>query len=228
MLIIIDRRIPLLAKQTLSKYGEVIEFGTSGITYEAISCHPDIFFCQSAAGLIAAPNIPHEYISILNRQGISFSLGKLPVGNSYPDSARYNSVITEQFLIHNPDLTDPYIKESEPQLELIPVAQGYCRCNLIHLGDNRFITSDKGIEKSLHAKNLNVQYVSPDGILLSGFEHGFFGGCCGLWDHKLFLTGSLDQFPEGNEIRHFVEAASIEIIELYKGPLFDGGGIFFV
>jgi hypothetical protein len=228
MNIIIDKRVPQLAKQALSEYGELVEFGTSGITYEAISCHPDIFFCQAKDGLIVAPNIPQEYLSILTLKGIPFSLGQLPVGNRYPDSARFNAVVTDQFLIHNRDIVDPAITKSGVQLEFNNVSQGYCRCNLIHLGENRFITSDRGIEKSLHAKNARIQYVSPAGIILPGFEHGFFGGCCGLWDHKLLLIGRLDLYPEGNKIRPFVEAASIEIVELYEGPLFDGGGLFFV
>ena len=58
MLIIIDKRMPAEIRQQLKMYGDVLEIQTSGIVYPSISGHPDIFFCQTAAGLIAAPDLP--------------------------------------------------------------------------------------------------------------------------------------------------------------------------
>jgi hypothetical protein len=121
---------------------------------------------------------------------------------------------------------DPEIVEAAGNREIIHVKQGYTRCNLIPLGNNRFITSDKGIEKTLLQYGLEVLYVDPDGILLPGFNHGFIGGTCGVWQNKLFFIGSLKYFPEGQKIKDFV--TGMEIIELYDGSLFDGGSILFI
>ena len=235
MLIIIDKRLPIKVRQFLAKYGELIEFATSGITYEAISGHPDIFFCQTTAGLIVAPNTPGKYLSKLIAKKIPFTFGRLPVGNSYPESARYNAVVTDKYLIHNQAITDPSISALTTAsdnltftLSALTLNQGYTRCNLIALGESNFITSDKGIEKALQAKCLEVQFVSPVGILLPGYENGFFGGCCGIWDDKLFITGNLDHYSEGERVREIAAGSGMEIIELYDGPLFDGGGIFFI
>lgn len=57
MLIVIDKRIPEEAKKRLSGFGKIIEFETKGITYPAISGHPDIFMCQTTESLICAPNL---------------------------------------------------------------------------------------------------------------------------------------------------------------------------
>jgi hypothetical protein len=65
MLIIVDHKISQRAKEKLSQYGDLVELRTEGITYPAISGHPDIFFCQSADKLIVAPNLPEEYLAKL-------------------------------------------------------------------------------------------------------------------------------------------------------------------
>jgi hypothetical protein len=227
MLIIIDKRLPDEAKQTLACYGDVLEFATSGITYESISGHPDIFFCPTPEGLVVAPNTPSEYLEILTRNHISYFFGKNPVGKAYPASARYNAVVTGKYLIHNSAITDRALSDLNPSLEMINISQGYSRCNLLSLDGIHFITSDKGIEKALLEKGLDITYVSPSGIQLPGFEHGFLGGCCGIMDKKLFISGTLQYYPEGERIRAIARKAEMEIIELFEGPLFDAGSLLF-
>lgn len=244
MLIITNKRIPEEAKQTLAGYGEVLEFATHDITYDAISGHPDIFFCQTPSGLIVAPNTPAEFLRQLESRNIPYTPGEKPVGSKYPDTARYNAVVTNKYLIHNASVTDPSIINATltfipSPFSLLPspssllptpysIRQAYTRCNLIALGDDHFITSDRGIEKALKSCNLEVLYVSPRGIMLPGFPNGFFGGCCGVWEDKLFITGSLNHYAEGEKVRQFGQKAGFQVIELYNGPLFDGGGILFI
>jgi len=241
MLIIVDNKISPKAKEKLSKYGDLLELRTEGITYSAISGHPDIFFCQSADKLIVAPNLPKQYFDQLNNNGIDHIIGEFPVGNEYPASARYNAVATSNCLIHNFRYIDFMITRSLEELNPIHVDQGYCRCNLLPLKDDHFITSDAGIHKvlkRLHLRDsisetpsrrlhLNVLYVSPEGILLEGFPHGFYGGCCGMWEEKIFINGSLNLFPEGEKVRNYLRSLDYEIVELNKGPLVDVGSILF-
>jgi len=73
-----------------------------------------------------------------------------------------------------------------------------------------------------------VLYVSPESILLEGFPHGFFGGCCGVWEDKVFVNGSLSLHPDGEKIREFLVSLGYEIVELNEGPLTDVGSIFFI
>lgn len=232
MLIIVDQKISSGAKEKLSEYGELLEITTEGITYPAISGHPDIFFCQAANKLIAAPNLPEQYFEQLNKKGIDYITGEFPVGAEYPASARYNAVVTPNHLIHNFRHTDFMITRTLEDLNPIHVDQGYCRCNLLPLKDYHFITSDAGIFKVLKGlqpsgwspdgRNL---LVSPEGILLEGFPHGFFGGCCGVWEDKVFVNGSLRLYKEGDEVRKFLEKHGYEIIQLDNGPLIDVGSI---
>jgi len=220
--------MPETAKVKLAAYGEIEEFATGGITYEAISGHPDIFFCPTPAGLIIAPNLPDKYFKLLKKKHIQYSIGQLPVSFQYPDSARYNTLVTKKFIIQNPAISDKSIQNLNPNQEMIKVRQGYISCNLLALPNGSFITSDFGIEKSLRAKNIETLFVGPACIKLDGFEHGFFGGACGIYGNSLFLCGSLTYFKEPELIREFAEKAGVKIIELYDGPPVDIGTIMFL
>ena len=234
MLIIIDRKISAEAKKTLAAYGDLLELATEGITYAAISGHPDIFFCQSPDKLIVAPNLPKHYFDQLNSQRIDYITGEFPVGAEYPSSARYNAVATSNYLIHNFRHTDFMITRTLEELNPIHVDQGYCRCNLLPLKEDHFITSDAGIFKvlkGLHPDSQglhpNILFVSPDDFILEGFPHGFFGGCCGVLEDKVFVNGSLSFFPEGKKVRNYLGNLDYEIFELNGGQLEDCGSIMF-
>lgn len=248
MLIIADKKIAEEAKEKLSDHGDLMELETSGITYPAISGHPDIFFCQGPGKLVVAPNLPHRYFDQLTEHKIEFIIGEMPVGPEYPMSARYNAVATPKYLIHNFRHTDFMITRAFDDLEPVHVDQGYCRCNLLPLKDDCFITSDGGIEKvlmrwslggrRLHLTNRDSISISetpsqppgrhPSGIILEGFPHGFFAGCCGILDDKIFINGNLDFFHEGEKVRNFLAGLNYEIIELNNGPLVDVGCILFI
>jgi hypothetical protein len=228
MWIIIDKKMPSLAKQNLSKFGNLIELQTNNITYSAISGHPDIFFCNFDSCLFAAPNLPREYFNFFEKNSISFRSGKKMVESNYPGSARYNAVVTDDFLIHNIHVTDVVIKENVGNRLWVNVNQGYARCNLLALPGKRFITSDRGIERKLLDQQAHVLYVNPEGIVLEGFANGFFGGCCGIFQDTVFICGSLQYYREGEKVKKMINSCGLQIIELYDGPLTDTGSIVFV
>ncbi len=226
MVILANKNIPAQALQELSSYGELILLQTEKITYPAISGHPDIFFCPIDDILVIAPNLPKAYHIKLTMLNINFAAGDKAIGTKYPETAIYNCVVTDRFLIGNTKIIDKRIIEKANGKEIIHVNQGYTRCNLLALPDERFITSDRGIERLLNEKELDVLYVNPEGIQLHNFEHGFIGGTAGVFKNQICFLGSLDHFLEGEKIREFLSA--YEIIELYDGPLFDAGSILFI
>jgi hypothetical protein len=228
MLILLDRKMPVAAKKKLTAFGDIVEFASEGITYEAISGHPDIFFCPTPSGLLVAPNLPEKYFTILNHYKIHYRKGSLPVGQEYPETARFNSLVTEKYIIQNPACSTPEIQNLNKDLEIIQTKQGYVRCNLIALPNETFITSDRGIEKSLKPLNLEVLFVDPAYVQLEGFKQGFFGGACGLNENMLFICGSTKYFKEQAIIQSFAERAGVSIIELYDGPPVDVGTMLFL
>ncbi|MBI9072420.1 MAG: hypothetical protein JEY94_12540 [Melioribacteraceae bacterium] len=224
MLFIIDKKLPAEAKDNLKNFGVVIELETEGITDSYLSGHPDIFFCKTKNGLVAAPNLPQKYFDVLNEHKIEFTVGDKSVKKGYPDCAVYNAVATDDFLIHKTELTDNEIKNIYSSNNIVNVPQGFTRCNLIEIKPNVFITSDKSIYNSLK-KISDILYVNPESIILPDVKYGFFGGTCGMFDDKLFICGSLSKYADGAFVKEFVEKQNIEIIQLYEGQLFDGGSI---
>lgn len=227
MQIIVNRDIPEQALVNLRQLGEVIIISSDGITYPAISGHPDVFFCMVNNVIIAAPNVPKEILVQFRRNNIDFIEGTTIVGKSYPDTAHYNAVVTEKYLIHNLKITDSKIVEYCKGKIQIHVNQAYTRCNLLPLKNNSFITSDRGIYKILKGNNLDCLFIDPQPILLPGFNNGFFGGACGVVDNQIYIIGSLCKIKDGRKIHEFLTSRSYKITELYSGLLFDGGSIFF-
>ena len=228
MLIIGDARIPPQAIDYLSAYGKFIPFHAENLVYDAISGHPDLFFCKIDDRWVMAPNTPENYKKQLIKKEISFCEGENSVGEIYPQTACYNAVITEKYLIHNRKVTDPVIKQKAIGKTAIHVNQAYTRCSLLPLSQDRFITSDEGIYQTLLKAGVEIYYFSPKGILLPGFRNGFLGGCCGIVDNRVFIIGQLSFYPEGEKLRSVLQHCNYEIIELYDGPLFDGGSLLFL
>ena len=228
MLVFGDARLPETAKQKLRGVGTFVPFMTHHIVYDAISGHPDIFFCQQQDTLVVAPNLPEKYFERLHGLGIKVTVGQNQVGNKYPETAGYNAVVTDKFFVHNPEITDPVLRNTFSDKKKIAVKQGYVRCNLLSLREDIFLTSDRGIEKVLRKEGLETHYFSPQGILLPGFQHGFLGGCLGIWENKIFITGSLSHYPEGEKLNQLLRKWGYGTVELYDGPLVDGGGLFFI
>lgn len=226
-MIIVDRKIPEEAKINLRKCGLLMELETNGITYPAISGHPDIFFTQINDKLLIAPNLPDRYLRILERSKIKFETGENPVGKKYPETACYNAVVTSKHLIHNLKITDQGIAKLCNNKNNIHVNQGYTRCNLVFLDKHNAITSDASIAKTVIDHGINPLLVDPTKIDLPGFNNGFFGGCCGVFNKQLFVLGNLNKYPDGEKVRNFSEKINIPIIQLCNTPLFDGGGVFF-
>ena len=228
MKIIVSSQIPLKAKKKLAQFGEVLFLDKQAFLYDSIASHPDIYFCQIENQLVVAPNIPNEWETWLLKNEVSYQKGISNLQEKYPQTAHYNAVVTSEFLIHNLKVTDASILEISKIRNEIHVNQAYTRCNLVPLNKDHFITSDKGIEKRLKLHLKKVLYIDPFQIRLAGQKNGFFGGCCGIFEDKLFLSGNLSSLRESKELINFTSSLSIEIIELSNEPMMDIGSVLFL
>ena len=224
MLIIADKRIPEKAKEKLALMGDLCLFQSSNIVYETISYHPDIFIFQKENNLIIAPQTPEYILKKLKEHNIKFDFGESDLGNKYPLTAAYNIAYGDGLFIGNKKTTDSKIIELSKDNIWIQSPQSYARCNTIILDKNYIITS----EITVHKEVSESLYVDAKQVKLDGFAHGFFGGCAGVIENKLVLIGSLKYHSQKKEIEQYCNKANFEIIELYDGPLIDGGGILFL
>ncbi|MEG1910690.1 MAG: hypothetical protein RR190_06945 [Bacteroidales bacterium] len=228
----IDARLPLEISKKLAEYGNVYRFKSEGIVYGAIAGHPDIFMCKMPDTWIVAPNIPQNMLECFEKEQQAWCFGSQFIGTSYPKTVAYNVVVSKKYAIANFKHTDAILKNAlshDSERHCIHVKQGYARCNAIFVNEKAVLCSDKSIEKALQAQGLHVLYINPSPICLEGFEHGFIGGCCGVWQQTIFFTGSLSFLSKVDEValRHFLSVEKLDIVELGNHPLIDGGGILF-
>ncbi|MDY0076142.1 MAG: hypothetical protein RBR87_02615 [Bacteroidales bacterium] len=228
MLVIADGRMPDLAKKSLSQMAEPLWIAPQPNVYESIAAHPDIFFCSTKAGLVTAPKLPAHYLTRLQKNKCIIIKGSLSVGSKYPQTAIYNALATDNFLIHNLKYTAAEIKNQYAEEQLIHVNQAYTRCNIVVLTDHYFITSDVGVYTTLRDNSKEVFLIDPQQIMLPGHQHGFFGGCCGIFEKQLVICGHIDFLTEKNGLQAFAEKAGFSIKALYYGKLFDVGSLLFV
>jgi hypothetical protein len=226
MIIIASYNIPEEAKARLKSLGKLALLQPQTGVYKSIASHPDIFFCQGPDCLFVSPAIPEAVSGEL--QVFPLCKGTKPPDGVYPGSARYNAVMAHGMFIHKLNISDPALLQAAKDLEQIHVAQAYTRCNLLCLSNTHFITSDKGIEKTLLAHGKHVCYINPQQVSLSGHPHGFFGGACGLFGQTLYLCGSLSNLSEAEALINFLSDCGWALVELYQGPIIDVGSILFV
>lgn len=223
-MIFVDFRMGKTAMRRLEKEGELVLFKTENITYSAISAHPDIFMFKKDNILIFAPNLPDKYKEVLEKSQCSLIVGKNPVGKIYPESSYYNASCNSNLLITNIKNADPSILSLFSEEQIINTPQGYSRCNSLIMNENLVLSSDIALCK----KHASYLYIDPKEILLEGFEHGFFGGCCGIYQKKVYINGSLKHLKNNKDLYRILEKHQIEVIELSQEKLQDVGGIFFV
>ena len=227
MLAIANSIIPAEARQSLSYLADYVPFSTSGITFEPLSGHIDVFAYYAYDALVLAPNIPHSYVELFDRKGVNYCFGSTIVGEDNDSVVAYNVASNNRMAVHDFKKTDSVVANIIHDLQHIACKQSFSRCSTLLLTDAA-ITSDRGIAKELQKAAIDVLYVSPSEIALPGYRCGCFGGCCGVVENKVVVCGSMDFHPQGNDIRTFIDNHGFQIIELAHFPLLDVGSIFFV
>ncbi|RLD45841.1 MAG: hypothetical protein DRI86_04930 [Bacteroidetes bacterium] len=223
MLIIADKRIPKEAKDRLSEIGDLCLFSTENIVYEAISGHPDIFIFQKGNSVILAPETPKYIIDKLQQYKIDITFGSSNVGEKHPQTTPYNIAYGDGVFVGNSKTTDNAIMNLSSKETWFQSPQSYARCNTIVLDKSHIITSEHTVASSIE----DSLFINPKEVILAGYPHGFFGGCVGFYKNKLYLLGRLKYHSQHKEILQYCNKLNIEIVELYDGVFFDGGGVFF-
>lgn len=225
MISIADCRMPEQAMLKLEKLGSVMLLEPQPRVYPAIAAHPDIFFCQTPFGLVHAPNLAPATVSTLKQQGIKLIRGEKQPGAVYPETAIYNALATEKYLLHNMKHTDAVLKQQYAPQQQLHLKQGYTRCNLMEVGPDAFVTVDAGIAAVLRKAGLDVFLCSTLQVQLAGFDHGFFPGCCGIYKDTIFVCGDPEILPDYNALATFCNQYGKRLKALYNGPLMDVGSI---
>ena len=198
--------------------------------YEAINGHPDIQLnilkTKENAHIIVQKNINKNFKEILKSNNIKYILSKNSLSNTYPNDIILNSLILENYFIHNLKFSDENLLKSQNLKTKINVSQGYTKCSILPVRNNALITSDKGIFEALKDYNFDILLLPPGDILLPSLNYGFIGGTGGMISNdKMAFFGDLDSYNWGEEIKKFLYKYDVSPIALRKGKLIDRGSL---
>ncbi len=198
---------------------------------QPVASHPDMLifpfrdrlFCHRAYYATAKTKIN----TILNASGLSLCLTDDMVSTTYPTDVRLNLVDLDGRILGKADAISKKVKEyaAQNQIPIVPVKQGYTKCSSVVL-KRALITADKGIAYAAQSEGADVLLISPGGVMLPGYSHGFLGGACGIYRNTVFFCGNLDLHPEAAYIRSFCKGHGYNVVSLSEEPLLDAGTLF--
>lgn len=197
---------PLLQRALQVQGHQLFIIRRTGLTYDPVSSHPDMYMCSLGIGGPVFFGNPDE------------------LGPRYPKNVPFNAACTGRFFIHNLKYTSPALLKVTQGIRRIHVSQGYAKCNIAIIDSSSIITSDKGIWNACY-NDLDVLLIRPGHIRLQGFSYGFLGGACGRVGNRIFFNGNLKAHPDFKIISSFIESRSLEPVYFPQYPLEDIGSI---
>lgn len=196
---------------------------------DALQHHADLGICIVAEKKAVCPPDSYDYYKEkLSLYGFEIIKGKNSLDCHYPGDSAYNVCIVGKKCFLNKNVCDTALLDilTSEGYDIINVKQGYTKCSVCPIDGNSIITADRSIAKSAEEHGMEVLLISNNGVELSGYDNGFFGGCTGLYDkHTLLINGEIKYLPDGDAIKEFLSKKGISIKELKKGSVTDIGSI---
>ena len=153
------------------------------------------------------------------------------VCGGYPNEVLFNAAPVGKLLFCLPEFTAREILQNEGY-RICPVRQGYAKCSLLPLGDGAIITADPSVATAARAEGLDVLLLDVQGVLLDGYDTGFFGGCTSFAPYSdektIYFCGALSLHPEHARIQDFCRKHGKNPVSLGEAPLRDMGTIFLI
>ena len=168
-----------------------------------------------------------SFSASLEKMGFKISYPGIVQSGAYPQDAQLNMCICGERLIYNPRTGARDIAEyltSVCGLEPVVCRQGYSKCAVCVVNRGAIITTDRGVAEATRKAGLEVLLISPEGVLLEGFDWGFIGGAAfKISRDVLAFTGRLERHPDRGAILDFLAKHKVEPLYLTDAPVFDIG-----
>lgn len=190
------------------------------------AAHADMQFCKiPGETLVYAPGTSPAVIKALQERNISVTKGQTRLKPDYPENIAYNILIAGKLYFHNLPFTDSLASSllAEKGYRGVKVRQGYAACSAIAITAEHILTGDRGLMAAAEEQGIETIFVSDKEICLPGFDHGFAGGCCGVFGNTLYTCGELPRAVCGK-----LAGRGISVVPLCAGLLTDIGGLLFL
>jgi hypothetical protein len=197
---------------------------------ENISFHTDLRVFYHNNTVICPPSLK-RILTVTLPEEIRIICGEREPEGLYPNDVLYNAVAVGRFLIANEKTVAKEILDytKSQNMTLIPVKQGYCRCNVTIVsntyGKEAIITEDEGVAKKAMEYGIDVLLIPAGGVTLTGWKNGFIGGASVSTQNEIIFFGDIALHPQGKEISDFCALYGKQPFSLIPdSPLFDYGG----
>ena len=191
--------------------------------------HADLGICiVSENEAVCPPCTASYYKEALSPYGFTITVGNRNLSSNYPFDCAYNVGIVGKRCFLNKKICDEVLLERLNSLgyELIDVKQGYAKCSLCAVDENRIITGDMSIARAAEKIGIKVLFIPNNNIILNGFSNGFIGGCLGMADkNTLLVNGEIKFLENPDKILKMLKEEQIIPIEVKKGAVTDIGSI---
>ena len=216
-----------MVRDALRKRGITVQKVPASPDLESsIASHADMLFYPSSAyrWFCGSIEFEHSLKSFLN----SINFQCISVHSPYPTDCALNAARVGKFLFCNPRTVSAALLEDAKRnaCVIVPVRQGYTKCNTVPVTETAILTEDCGIAKAAARAGFDVLCIEPGFVRLEGYPYGFLGGACGkLSKSELAFAGDLSKHPQAGRICAFLEQHGVRAVSLCDGPLTDVGGI---
>ena len=171
--------------------------------------HPDLSILKIDEDIYIESSVYNYYVDNLS----GFNLKKVDISNFKNGEMVLNIAKNRKNFFHNEKFTTKEIFEKlKLNREYLKINQGYANCSMICF-ENRIITSDEGVYKTLRLENINVELVTTEGIILNGYKNGFIGGTCGfVSDDILLFYGDVTKYRDYDIIKRIADEENVKIL----------------
>lgn len=189
----------------------------------ALRCHADMLFSNLGNGEFLIEKSQTVLKDKLRKLNFFTAYNDIELGKTYPDDIALNACIIGNKVICGKKGVHTAIKNNR---DIIEVNQGYAKCSVCVVDENSLITDDESIYDACISNGLDALMVNKGSVIISGFDYGFIGGCCGkISDDTIAFCGDLDTHDDADRIKSFLRERGIYPVSLGMGYLTDIGSL---
>ena len=199
-----------------------------------VSSHADmlIFPIKNCVFYSEGYAIEDSILETLSLYGYTAVKCSRPILPEYPHDIAFNLALIDGKIYGKTDFSAEEIISFAKgnDIDMVSVKQGYTKCSTIILGNEAIITADLGIATAAEENGISVLKTenSPSAVKIVGYDYGFIGGACGVFNKKVYFAGDILTHPDGSRIVDFCNHHGFDTVSLCDGMLTDIGGIIFL
>lgn len=244
-LAVIDSRMPEALQARLRQAFSVMPLPPEPRLDAPIQAHPDMLIFPYPDGMLIMQqtaercSTDHEQMFFSESRGFEQIHVQNPDDRQgtirYPKDCFLNFARCGEYLIGNFAIAPAELQMlvARYKWKMLPVRQGYAKCNCCIVSENALITEDHGIAKVCRGAGIDVLLLQTHAVRLAGYAYGFIGGAsCDIYEkngcRQLLFLGCIEAHPEYTRIFEFCQKHDVTPTSISDEPLTDWGSVFLI